>query len=92
MVVLALGVAALISGVLTWETLGMVAQNAARGEVTSGLVPVPLWIPQVGMALGVTLFTVAIVEDLINALRGAPLAFTRNEPVQGAAPTDEGSV
>jgi TRAP-type C4-dicarboxylate transport system permease small subunit len=92
-VVLALAVAAMISGILAWETIGMVVQNATRGEVTSGLVPVPLWIPQVGMALGVTLFAIAIVEDLVNAVRGRPVAFARNEPVKGAPePADDGAL
>jgi TRAP-type C4-dicarboxylate transport system permease small subunit len=91
-VVMALAVAALITGILAWETIRMVVQNASRGEVTSGLVPVALWIPQTGMALGVTLFAVAIVEDLVNAIRGTPVAFARSEPVQGAVPPEDGSL
>lgn len=79
MIVLALAVAAAISGLLAWETVKMVAQNAERGEVTTGLVPVRLWIPQLGMAVGVTLFAVAIVEDLIAAILGRPITFDSGE-------------
>jgi TRAP-type C4-dicarboxylate transport system permease small subunit len=79
MVILALAVAASISGLLAWETVKMVLQNAARGEVTTGLVPVRLWIPQLGMAVGVTLFAVAIVEDLIAAILGRPVTFDSGE-------------
>jgi TRAP-type C4-dicarboxylate transport system permease small subunit len=79
MVILALAVAASISGLLAWETVKMVLQNAARGEVTTGLVPVRLWIPQLGTAAGVTLFAVAIVEDLIAAILGRPVTFDSGE-------------
>ncbi|MBA5764967.1 hypothetical protein H2O73_21700, partial [Vibrio sp. 404] len=45
----------------------------------SGLVPVPLWIPQIGMALGVILFAVAIVEDLVRAILGHQTLFDAAE-------------
>ncbi|ABV92778.1 tripartite ATP-independent periplasmic transporter DctQ component [Dinoroseobacter shibae DFL 12 = DSM 16493] len=77
--ILALAVGAAIAATLAWHTSAMVAQNFARGEVTSGLVPVPLWIPQIGMALGVILFAVAIVEDLVRAILGHQTLFDAAE-------------
>jgi TRAP-type C4-dicarboxylate transport system permease small subunit len=79
MLVFALAVAAVVSGLLAYHTIAMVIQNATRGEVTSGLVPVPLWLPQMGMAIGISLFAIAIFEDLVNAVLGRPTAFDRNE-------------
>jgi len=79
MLIFALAVAAAISGLLTYYTISMVIQNATRGEVTSGLVPVPLWLPQTGMAVGITLFAIAIFEDLVNAISGRTTAFDQNE-------------
>jgi TRAP-type C4-dicarboxylate transport system permease small subunit len=79
MLIFALAVAAAISGLLTYYTISMVIQNATRGEVTSGLVPVPLWLPQMGMAVGITLFAIAIFEDLVNAISGRTTAFDQNE-------------
>ena len=79
MLVLALGVAAAVSGLLAYHTILMVIQNATRGEVTSGLIPIPLWLPQMGMALGIALFCVAIVEDLVNAILGRATVFNENE-------------
>jgi TRAP-type C4-dicarboxylate transport system permease small subunit len=79
MLVLALSVAAVITVILAYHTIFMVVQNATRGEVTSGLVPVQLWIPQLGMAVGVTLFAIAILEDLFSAIVERPTAFDRNE-------------
>jgi TRAP-type C4-dicarboxylate transport system permease small subunit len=79
MLIFALAVAAAVSGLLAYHTIAMVIQNATRGEVTSGLVPVPLWFPQMGMAIGISLFAVAIVEDLVSAIMGRATAFDRNE-------------
>jgi TRAP-type C4-dicarboxylate transport system permease small subunit len=79
MLILALAVATAISGLLAYHTIVMVVQNASRGEVTSGLISVPLWLPQIGMAIGVTLFCVAIVEDLVNAILNRPAIFNQNE-------------
>ncbi|MCE8009662.1 TRAP transporter small permease subunit [Aestuariivita sp.] len=89
MLILALAMAAWITGLLAWHTLYMVVQNASRGELTSGLVPVPLWIPQMGMAIGVTLFAVAILEDLVSAILGRDTVFNqaeaeRDAPLDGA--------
>lgn len=87
MLVLALGVATAVSGLLAYHTILMVVQNATRGEVTSGLVPIPLWLPQMGMALGISLFCVAIVEDLVNAIMGRATVFNENE----TRPADAGA-
>lgn len=77
--VLALLVAGATSAVFAWHTVRMVSQNLARGEVTLGLVPVPLWVPQLGMALGVLLFAAAVLEDLVRALAGREPVFARGE-------------
>ncbi|WP_223426946.1 TRAP transporter small permease [Tateyamaria pelophila] len=87
MLILALVVATSVSGLLAYHTILMVMQNATRGEVTSGLIPIPLWLPQMGMAIGITLFCVAIVEDLVNAILGRATVFNENETKQSEADT-----
>ena len=79
MLVVALATAAAITLVLAWHSIAMVVQNFSRGEVTSGLVPIPLWVPQIGMAAGIALFAVAILEDLLCALTGRDPAFSHDE-------------
>lgn len=76
---LALATAAGITLLLAWHTLAMVFENFTRAEVTSGLVPVPLWLPQLGMAVGVSLFGIALVEDLIRAVAGREPTFSQSE-------------
>ena len=59
-----------VSGTLTWYTLEMVWFSYSFGDVTQGLVPVPLWIPQSGMALGVVVLTLAFLVEAVGVLRG----------------------
>lgn len=85
-IALALGAAAALT--FAWHTCAMVFENFARDEVTSGLVPIPLWWPQLGMAVGVALFALAIVEDLVRASLGGEPVFARDED-RGVAETGE---
>jgi TRAP-type C4-dicarboxylate transport system permease small subunit len=53
-------------------------------DVSQGLVPVSLWIPQSGMALGLALMTLALADDLLVAMAGGEasyLAVERNKPI-----------
>ena len=34
-------------------------------ELSQGLIPLPLWIPQLGMAIGTTVLTVAMLDRLV---------------------------
>lgn len=55
---------------ITVNTAEMVYFSLAFGDLTQGLIPVPLWIPQSGMMLGVTVLTLAFAADAIRILRG----------------------
>ena len=41
------------------------------GEMAQGLLPIPIWIPQLSFALGAILFFVAVLDELVLVLRGA---------------------
>lgn len=38
-------------------------------DVSPGLLPIPLWIPQLGMAVGLVIFSVCLLDNLIQVLR-----------------------
>lgn len=57
-----IGYLAIFSALLAWRSwLG--------GETSEGLVAIPLFIPQIAMAVGVALFAVRLVDQLIQLLR-----------------------
>jgi TRAP-type C4-dicarboxylate transport system permease small subunit len=76
----------------TWYTLVMVWESYVFGDVTSGLVPIPLWLPQTGMAIGLVLFTLALVELFVRLLLGGPRMddpAVKPEDVSGEHAADE---
>jgi len=48
-------------------------------EVSQGYIVVPLWIPQLPMALGSMLLVIALLDDLVQSLRGKTPTFIRLE-------------
>ncbi len=78
-----LGVAAAMMTYFAWFTVQMVWESWSAGEVTSGLVPLPLWLPQTGMAVGVVLLAAALLEGFVDALLG-------RRPVEGDGPPGRG--
>ena len=59
----AIGVA--LSGYLAWYCTLFVFESWRFNEVSQGLVPVPLWLPQLPMAIGSVLLAVAFAERLV---------------------------
>ena len=60
-------------GFFAWYTVDMVITSYQINDVSQGLVAVPLWIPQSGMALGLAIMTIAMLDDLAVVFRrGAP--------------------
>ena len=56
-----------------WYAADMVLFSYQNNDVSQGLVAVPLWLPQGGMATGLAIMTLALLEDLITVLaRGTP--------------------
>lgn len=53
---------------LTWKAAIFTWKGYVFDEVSSGLMAIPLWIPQTGMVVGLAVLTVAVLDDLIGVL------------------------
>ena len=76
-VVLALFV--VIMGWGAWHICYLVYESWSFEELSQGYIAIPLWIPQVPMALGAVLFFIALIDDLVCSLRGATPTFLELE-------------
>jgi TRAP-type C4-dicarboxylate transport system permease small subunit len=65
-----LGLGALLAGYLAWFMVKNCIISWQLGDVSTGLVATPLWIPQLGLALGSIIFFIAIVEKLLSVASG----------------------
>jgi TRAP-type C4-dicarboxylate transport system permease small subunit len=64
------GVATLAGLYFTWYAAAMAIESYAFGDVSPGLMAVPIWIPQVPMVLGLAILTIAFMDELAAVLRG----------------------
>lgn len=65
-----LAVSLILSGMFAVFSVKMVIDSYTFNDVSTGMVPVPLWIPQSTMAIGAILFAVALLHELILVFRG----------------------
>jgi TRAP-type C4-dicarboxylate transport system permease small subunit len=59
----------LLAAYLAWYCTAFVVESYQFNEVSQGLIAVPLWMPQLPMALGTILLLVAFGERLVRVLR-----------------------
>ena len=59
-----------VSAILAWYSINLVRQSLAFNDISTGLDAVPLWIPQIGMAVGTSMLALAFAVDLFDVLTG----------------------
>lgn len=64
------GLGALASGYFAWWAVSLVGESLHFGDVSAGMVAVPLWLPQSSMALGLIILTIAMADEFLRTLRG----------------------
>ena len=74
---------ALMAAYFSWYAVGLTLESLHFGDVSTGMVPVPLWIPQAAMALGLIVLTVAMVDELVHVVRGGAPAGERQAAQDG---------
>lgn len=70
-----------------WHAGWLVYDSYVYNEVSFGIIPVPLWIPQLVMTLGVATFAISLLDDLVVALAGREpsyVAAERGRGIEGA--------
>ena len=56
------GFGALLVGYLAWQAVIFAFDSFAFDDVSPGIMAVPFWIPQSGMALGLVILTIALID------------------------------
>jgi TRAP-type C4-dicarboxylate transport system permease small subunit len=79
----ALACSAALSGVLAFYASRLVWQSRAFNDISTGNDATPLWLPQLGMAIGTLILFIAFVDEFVLELKGKRAAssaeLTRNE-------------
>jgi TRAP-type C4-dicarboxylate transport system permease small subunit len=88
--IVCLAVSLFLCGYFAWYAIDMTWTSYQLNDVSQGLVAVPLWIPQSGMALGLVVLVVALADDLLVSLGGGTPSYEAAEAKKaGAMPSFE---
>ncbi|WP_110716783.1 TRAP transporter small permease [Salinicola acroporae] len=72
-----LAIALALSALLSWEVIGLIQESLDYGDVSAGLMAIPLWIPQTVLVVGLALLCLALLEALLTTLKQAVTAPSR---------------
>ncbi len=91
MELIALTIGTAIVSSLTWAAVTMTYDSWILNDLSSGVVSVPLWIPQLGFSVGSAILLIAFLDELYNVATGGypryskPPPKTKEEIVERAA-------
>ena len=89
------GFALILSGYFCWYTAKLTFESYSYHDLSSGMIAVPIWIPQLFMLLGLVILTIALLDELVTVLRGrTPSYLAKGEKllVEGNGSVSEMSV
>ena len=78
----ALGAASLLAALAAFYACRLAWQSRAFNDISTGNDATPLWIPQLGMALGTLILLIAFIDELVLELRGQRAAPVSDEPLR----------
>ena len=81
----ALGVTTIFVAYILWAVTRFVYDSWQFKEVAQGLIRVPIWIPQLSLPLGIAIFFVAVLDELVTVLRRQKPAYQRAEEARAAS-------
>jgi TRAP-type C4-dicarboxylate transport system permease small subunit len=65
-----IGAAAGITAYFAYFAIRLVLESIEFGDVSPGMVPVPLWLPQTTIGVGLVILVIALVDEFVSVLRG----------------------
>ena len=76
----ALLMAALFIGFFAWHAVDLVVTSWRINDMSTGVLVVPLWFPQLGFTGGLIILFIAIVDELVHVARGNKPRYEREPP------------
>ena len=67
-------------GYFAWHAAVMNYQTWLFNDMSTGVIVVPLWIPQLGYSGGLVILLIAFVDELIHVLRGNDPRYEKPKP------------
>jgi len=78
--ILALGVAAAFTLYFTRHAVQMTYDSWRFNDMAQGVLAVPLWIPQLGFSGGLVILSIALIDEMVNVIRGNRPSYEKSSP------------
>lgn len=78
--ILALGIATAFVLYFTHHAIQMTYDSWRFNDQATGVLAVPLWIPQLGYSGGLVILSIALIDEMVNVLRGNRPTYERANP------------
>ena len=78
--IVALAIALAFTAYFTWYAIAFTYYSWLTHDVAQGVVPMPMWVPQMGYCAGLALLTVAILDELVHVLTGHKPRYEKEPP------------
>jgi len=82
MEVWALAFASVLSTLFAFYCCRLSWQSRMFNDISTGSDATPLWIPQIGMAVGTVILAIAFVDELVLEIRGQRVVQSSDEPLR----------
>ena len=79
------GCGAAITGTFAYFSVRLALDSLSFGDVSPGMIPVPLWLPQSAMALGLVILAIAFIDEFIVIFGRRQPAYARGAGHEDAA-------
>jgi TRAP-type C4-dicarboxylate transport system permease small subunit len=64
----------------TWHAVKMTYDSWRFHDMAQGVLAVPLWLPQIGYSSGLAILSVALVDEMVNVLKGNKPSYEKEPP------------
>lgn len=78
--IFALGMATVILGYFSWHVVAMIYTSWLIDDMSTGVLVIPLWIPQTGFGAGLVILFIAVVDELVHVLAGNKPRYEKEPP------------
>lgn len=76
----ALTMAAMFIGFFAWHAIDLTITSWRINDMSTGVLVIPLWIPQIGFTTGLIVLFIAIVDELVHVVRGNKPRYEKEPP------------
>ncbi len=68
------------TGYFAWQVVKMVHTSYVISDMSTGVLVIPLWIPQLGFAAGLVILWIAVVDELVHVSLGNKPRYEKEPP------------